>query len=447
MSSATNERATGDIAGASAASSATPVGALSEKRRLLLLVRTGLTLAIGYLLVFSAPSAGLPASQLAFVVSYLGSNVIIAALPARILASAAFDVGLILFDTVATSFALYLIPDASTDVFVFYFVIILLASITDRLTLSLLAPAVTGAAYLTYLLARLGPHNVMQAAILLRMPFFLLAGAFYAFFVDRVRRGQMAAAAAKQREQARTELLSLITHDLKQPLWVAQQSVARLYDQLDRQAVPLRNLAAQVMVSLRRMEALTLNFLDFDRIEAQVMRVFPRRASLNRVVKDLVDSYGPVFEWKRLRVRLDLDPALPPILIDPPQLERSLANLLDNAIKYTQEGGSIVCRTARGGDGILLTIGDSGPGIGSERAATLFTRYQNGKDIAGRRSTGLGLYIARAIVVAHGGDITLDPTARPGAWFNIRLPLAPGESTAACGEAEGIVAARPVAAA
>src|SRR5262249_48283389 len=156
-------------------------------------------------------------------------NIIIALMPARILAKAGFDVGLIIADTVLISCALLLIPDGNTDVFIFYFSIILLASISDRLLLSLLAPVVTSVAYVAFLLTRHALSDVLQPAILLRVPFFLLTGAFYGFFVDRVRRGQTAVVAARQRAQARTELLSMITHDLKQPLWVATQSASLLF--------------------------------------------------------------------------------------------------------------------------------------------------------------------------------------------------------------------------
>src|SRR5262249_46235867 len=167
--------------------SARPVGAapsdtaeastLFEKRRLLVLVRTGLTLAIGYLLIFSSASAATPPALIAFVVCYLASNIIVALMPARILAKAGFDVGLIIADTVLISCALLLIPDGNTDVFIFYFSIILLASISDRLLLSLLAPVVTSVAYVAFLLTRHGLSDVLQPAILLRVPFFLLTGA------------------------------------------------------------------------------------------------------------------------------------------------------------------------------------------------------------------------------------------------------------------------------
>ena len=395
---------------------------LAEKRRLLLLVRCGLTLGICYLLIFGSELSQLPRTELAFVLLYLASNLLIALLPARILAKSAFDIGLILTDTAAISFALYLLPQSNTDVFVFYFVVILLASISDRLMLSLLTPLLTSLAYLGFLLARHGTSEIMQPAILLRVPFFLLTGAFYGFFVDRVRRSQVAAAAAQHREEARTEFLSLITHDLKQPLWVAQQSAVLLYERIACGDTQQRMFTAQLIASLRRMEALSLNFLELGRIQTRGVRVLPRNASLNEVIEDLADSYRPIFELRGLHVRLELDPILPPGWIDPPQLERALTNLVDNAVKFTPEGGEILLRTAAVGDRLVITIRDSGPGVPPERAATLFSRFDVGKDVRGRRSTGLGLYISQAIVAAHGGEIALDDTVSQGACFHVRLP-------------------------
>jgi signal transduction histidine kinase len=176
------------------------------------------------------------------------------------------------------------------------------------------------------------------------------------------------------------------------------------------------------------MEALAMNFLDLGRIEAKGIRVFPQRVSLNRIIRDLVDSYAPVFETKQLEGIVELDSALPETSIDPPQLERALSNLLDNAFKFSPQGGRIVCKTAPSQDGLLLTVGDDGPGIGAPQAAALFSRFQNGEDTPGRPSTGLGLYITQAIIAAHGGRISVDLEAHPGACFRIWLPAAVEES-------------------
>jgi signal transduction histidine kinase len=176
------------------------------------------------------------------------------------------------------------------------------------------------------------------------------------------------------------------------------------------------------------MEALAMNFLDLGRIEEKGISVFPQRACLNRIVRDIVDSYAPIFETKQLEGTVELGSGLPDTLVDPPQFERALSNLLDNAFKFSPQGGRIVCRTERSHDGVLLTVADNGPGIGVAQAASLFSRYQDGQDTPRRPSTGLGLYITEAIIAAHGGRISVDPEAPPGACFRIWLPAAAEES-------------------
>jgi len=412
-------------AAAKAPAAAAEEATLVQKRRLLLLVRTGLTLAVAYLLLFSSTALASDPKRLALSLIYIVSNVVIALLPVRAHASATFHAVVVLADTVIISVALYLLPETDTDLFIFYFVIILLAATSDRLLVSLIASVVVTFAYLGYLAGRHDFSTMLsQPALLLRMPFFLLAGTFYGFFADRVRRGQVAASAAGEREKAITEFVSLVTHDMKQPLWVAQQCATLLYDKLGRRAPDERPLIAQVVVNLRRMESLALNFLEFERLGTRSLRVVPRMASLNQLMTDLFTTVRPAVELKHQSVHFELDAELPMGRVDPLQIERGLANIVDNAIKYTPEGGVLFCRTALERGWITVTIGDSGPGVSPEKASLLFSRFQPGSDCGIRRSTGLGLYIAREIVRAHGGELTLDAARTPGAWFVVRLPVA-----------------------
>lgn len=403
------------------------VAVLRQKRRLLLIVRLGLSLGVAYLLLFSEGLAQVQSFNLWFSAAYLLSNVVIALLPLRILKSTTFHTAVLLADTAAISGALYTLPQTGADVYIFYFAIILLAATSDRFLISLLAPVFVSIAYVIYLVARHDLSALTQPALLLRIPFFLLTGAFYGFFVDRTRRGQAAARAATEREQARTEFLSLVTHDLKQPLWVAQQCAALLYDKLGRRAPDERPLIAQVMVNIRRMEALTLNFLEFARLEAGTVKVVQRAASINQVISDMFDTAQPAFELRRLTVHLDLDRHVPLAWMDPLQVERALSNLLDNAIKYTPEEGVIFAQTTVDNGQVTIRMGDSGPGIPADRAPTLFSRFQSGTDAGQRKSTGLGLFIAHAIMRAHDGDLELDTQRQPGAWFVARLPIATAE--------------------
>jgi signal transduction histidine kinase len=205
---------------------------------------------------------------------------------------------------------------------------------------------------------------------------------------------------------------------------VATESATMLYDRLARDGNVGRELAAQVMVSLRRMEALTLNFLDLGKLESRGLCALPQRTSLARIVDDLLDAATPACDLKGVHLDRAAAPPLPQAWIDPMQAERCLGNLLDNAIKFTPAGGTVTVRTTLDGDALAVTIGDTGPGIGPEREARLFESFQSGASSGGRRSTGLGLHIADALARAMGGTVALDHGHPTGAWFVVRLPIA-----------------------
>ena len=161
-------------------------------------------------------------------------------------------------------------------------------------------------------------------------------------------------------------------------------------------------------------------------------------------MQDLVDACRPALELKGIHLALELAPGLPAAWIDPLQAERCLANLLDNAIKYTPQGGTVTCRTERSGARLVATVGDSGPGVPPDRRATLFSRFQDGTDAGGRRSTGLGLHIAHALAQSLGGDLSLDASPPHGAWFRVHLPAAAdGDGAAATATAAPAAAPQP----
>jgi signal transduction histidine kinase len=151
-------------------------------------------------------------------------------------------------------------------------------------------------------------------------------------------------------------------------------------------------------------------------------QVLPRLSSLNRVVFNLIELYQPALTTKRLGSGLDLDPALPMTWIDVPQLERGLASLLRNSIKYTREGDLIVCQTTLEGDWVQLTMGDSGPPINAERTAALMGSVKASSEDTAQNGSESELALSRAIIAAHGGEIHVDTSHETGAWFVVRLP-------------------------
>jgi signal transduction histidine kinase len=148
------------------------------------------------------------------------------------------------------------------------------------------------------------------------------------------------------------------------------------------------------------------------------LRLITQLASINRVVLDLFKVYQPAFSMKRLATGLDLDPSLPLAWADRSQLELGLGNLLSNAISHTRRGGLIVCRTELDDTWVKLTIGDDGPGGAADELQKLVMPWGDSAEAR----PALGLDISKAIIAAHGGDLSLDRSRRLGTWFVVRLP-------------------------
>ena len=139
-------------------------------------------------------------------------------------------------------------------------------------------------------------------------------------------------------------------------------------------------------------------------------------------------------ELRQLALGVDLDPALPPLLVDPDKLRLVLTQLLQNAIRFTRDGGSITLRARLAGSDVHLEVADTGIGLAAEDLERIFDKFYTSLDDLhhrsgtyefGSRGTGLGLAIARAYVEAHGGRIRAE-SAGPGqgSSFHVVLPVA-----------------------
>jgi signal transduction histidine kinase len=124
---------------------------------------------------------------------------------------------------------------------------------------------------------------------------------------------------------------------------------------------------------------------------------------------------------KKITLRSDLDASLPPIAIDARLMGRVLANLVSNAVSYSPNGSVVVVATRGGERSVTVTVNDSGPGIADEVLPRLFQRYSTAEQ-SRSDSTGLGLFIVRTIVDAHGGSVAVGRSPQGGASFTVTLP-------------------------
>jgi signal transduction histidine kinase len=245
--------------------------------------------------------------------------------------------------------------------------------------------------------------------------------------VENARLARAAEVAARERE----DVLAIVSHDLKNPLATVRLSAAVLQQKLARLPGG-EELAGRVAAMDRaavHMLGLITDLLDAARLDAgQPLAVEPRPEP----VGELIGEALALIEPQATRGGLRLEQHLPPGLMAPCDRERILqvlANLLGNAVKFTPAGGTVTVEARAEADEVHVAVRDTGPGIPEDEQPRLFERYWQSRSAA-HQGSGLGLYIARGLVEAHGGRLWVESVTGAGSTFTFTLPLPPGRRLA-----------------
>jgi signal transduction histidine kinase len=222
---------------------------------------------------------------------------------------------------------------------------------------------------------------------------------------------------------SRNEFLSIVSHDLRGPL-TAISGYASL---IERQAPPdavghrIRGWAARVNRSVSVMERLIGDLLDFNSFEDGQLRVAAECIDIRPLIQSAIDAFHGAAVTKGVSLEADVpgDPVV--AKHDPHRMLQVVSNLLHNAIKFTPEGGSIRASVAREGSSAVVTVTDTGVGIPDGELTAIFERFRQ-LDRSDRTGLGLGLYISRWIVEAHGGRIWAESQVGVGTTFHVSLP-------------------------
>lgn len=236
-------------------------------------------------------------------------------------------------------------------------------------------------------------------------------------------------AAEQHSQRVKDDFLSIVSHELRTPLTSIQGYSQLLEARLRGTAAPNSKELAQLRVirsQVGRMRRLVDDLLDVSRIDRLgTVSIEPAPMDLAEALRELVARTAR--EEEARSITLDA-PAELVVEADRDRIEQVLANLVENAIKYSPDGGPVSVRARVEGDMVAVSVADSGVGIPAELADLVFERfYQADSDVSRRRfgGLGLGLYVTRAIVEAHGGSIRAEPnrTAGRGTVFSFRIPL------------------------
>jgi K+-sensing histidine kinase KdpD len=259
------------------------------------------------------------------------------------------------------------------------------------------------------------------------LPFVQSLADLLALAIDRERLMQRADAVreARRAERTRSEVLATLSHELRMPLsTIKGYATALLLDELSWTEAKRREFLQLIEVACDDMEVMVRDILDSSLIDVDQLHLERRPVALPPLAHEVADEV----QHRSLNHRLvvDFPPAFPVVPADPHWIRQVLRNILDNAVKYSPDGGLIVVRGEARRNDVVVSIADQGIGISSEDLIPLFERYFRVRPVAAMHvpGTGLGLPIARAIVETHGGRIWVESRVGEGTTIHFSLPLA-----------------------
>jgi signal transduction histidine kinase len=224
---------------------------------------------------------------------------------------------------------------------------------------------------------------------------------------------------------ARDDLIAVVSHDLRNLLGVLSMSAEAIVRSLPEGALTekQRRHGEAIHRTSGRMERLIRDLLDMGSIEAGRLNLEPHAEDVGGLLAQAEEDLQPLASARSLRLEVEAPPSPLTVRADRQRVFQVLSNLVGNAIKFTPSGGSIQLRSGRSGEWVVFAVRDSGPGIDPMHLSRIFDRYYQGQS-AEPGSMGLGLFIARGIVEAHGGRIWAESAPGSGSRFLFTLPVA-----------------------
>jgi signal transduction histidine kinase len=246
---------------------------------------------------------------------------------------------------------------------------------------------------------------------------------------------QLEAAEEQQRQlnALRRELVTWVGHDLRTPLTSIRVVVEALSDGVVEDPATVERYLHSAQHHIRSLSRLLDDLFDVAQIEGGGIRVERYPSSIRDLISDTIEAFSTLAKHQGVRLEGGVDPAVDPVLMDVPKIERVLANLIDNALRHTPAGGVVHVGASATPAGVRVQVRDTGSGIRDEDLPRVFDRFYRGdggrvvnadsRSARGRAASGagLGLAIAKGIVEAHGGDIGIDSTVGEGTevWFTL----------------------------
>ncbi|AFZ57978.1 histidine kinase [Anabaena cylindrica FACHB-243] len=234
--------------------------------------------------------------------------------------------------------------------------------------------------------------------------------------------------------QFKDRVMAMLAHDLRNPLTAAAIAIETLQSNYNADKGEFQRLKPGMIVHLlkqarsqtRIIDRMIADLLEVGRGNDTEFPIIPQKLELGKLSLDVLEELRDRYIAKSQKIETDIPSDLPRVYADPERIRQVLVNLLDNAIKYTPEGGIIsVAGLHRTTQKVQFSIGDTGPGIPLENRDRIFENHFRLQRDEGKDGYGIGLSLCQRIIQAHYGQIWVDSSANGGAWFHFTLPVYP----------------------
>ncbi len=226
----------------------------------------------------------------------------------------------------------------------------------------------------------------------------------------------------RRASQMRDELLGIVSHDLRNPLSAISMCARVLAEHEPDTTERRRELAVAILDSAGGMQRLIQDLLDAATIQSGHLRITSEHGSIEPVIHRAISMVMETAADRGVVLVADIAPGLPVIALDALRMEQVIANLLANAVKFTERDGRVRVAAAPTERGVRVTVEDTGIGIPEEALPHIFDRFWHARRSSRTAGTGLGLAIAKGIVVAHGGVLEVKSTLGAGSSFSFEVP-------------------------
>ncbi|MCC6802699.1 MAG: HAMP domain-containing protein [Anaerolineae bacterium] len=231
-------------------------------------------------------------------------------------------------------------------------------------------------------------------------------------------------------DQQRRDLIAWSSHDLRTPVTAIRAMIEAMIDGVVTDPATTARYLHNMELEVQNMTRLIDNLLELAQLDAGHIKLDYQIISLRDLISDSLGSIRVRARQQGITVNGELDPKVDLVYIAPDKIQRVLSNLLDNALRYTPEGGQITLRAQRDRDSVRVSVQNNGAGMVALDLSQVFTRFyreeaSRSRSQDGHRGAGLGLAITRGFVEAHGGKIWVESDPAQGVTFTFTLPLKP----------------------